>query len=842
VLRKLFRNTRNSGIAVPSSGKPVAAASKDPGAAAQHACDLAAAGRHAEALGVVDAALQHAAQDPMLMFARGSTLFQLGRHREAREWLTNAATRGLQDAALFLQMGWSSMWTVGPESGEPWMRKAIELDPDNWVGHFGLGMSLQGQKKIGDAVVSFERALTLAPDSAACLTQLFGCRYMQDRFVEAEAYARRAVELDDGASKNWNNLGVALIAQDRFPEATEAFERSEALDSGPGEGDPQLNLGICLRETGRLAEALAYYERKLPTLASVGAHAHYGHALLTAGKLREGWPQYEFRWLQDPLLSLRARFGKPLWSGQDLRDRTILLRSEQGIGDVIQFIRYAPHVKALGATVILQLRKNIAELAKSFPGVDRIVEPGEPLPQFDLYIPLMTLPMVFGTDIDTIPARVPYLRPQPDRVARWRGRMPREDAFKVGLVWAGDPGHLRDRYRSIPLALLAPLAQVEGVQFYSLQKGQQAQEIGSTPSFAPIVDLGPDLHDFADTAAVIDELDLVICVDTSVAHLAGALGRPVWMLVPTPADWRWLEGREDSPWYPTMRLFRQVRQGSWEDVIGRVKASLAAVSRQPSAEAAVDTPPSDTGASMLIPAAHVMRGLRQGPCGVAETRAGIVQYFPGEAPAGTSIEMYGEYLQGELDLLARWIAPGATIVEIAAGIGFHALALAREVGATGHLLLDEADPLRRQVLEQNLRANGITNFTLLAGTADRNGPEAPTAPAYESIDDLHLESLDWIKVNGGTDAMRVFDGAAATLWRLRPKLFVAARDGEMLNALATRARDSGYQAFKIETPLFNAHHVNLRAMNVFEGKTSLAILAIPEETEVDVSLEHCVRL
>ena len=841
MLRKLFRNPRNNGIAIQSGGESIAVASGEPKAVAQRASDLVAAGRHAEALSVVDAALQQAAQDPMLMFARGSTLFQLGRHHEACEWLTKAATRGLQDGALFLQTGWSSMWTVGPEAGEPWMRRAIEVDPGNWVGHFGLGMSLQGQKKIDDAAVSFERALSLAPENSECLTQLFGCRYMQDRFVEAEGYARRAVALDHGAAKNWNNLGVALIAQDRFREATEAFERAEALDSGPRGGDLHLNLGICLRETGRLAEALAYYERKLPAVASVGAHAHYGHALLTAGKLREGWPQYEFRWLQDPLLSLRARFGKPLWSGQDLRDRTILLRSEQGIGDVIQFIRYAPHVKALGTTVILQLRKNIAELAKSFPGVDRVVEPGESLPQFDFYIPLMTLPMVFGTDMDTIPAHVPYLRPQQDRVARWRERMPREDVFNVGLVWAGDPGHLRDRYRSIPLALLAPLAQVEGVRFYSLQKGQQAHEIGSTPSFASIVDLGPDLQDFADTAAVIGELDLVICVDTSVAHLAGALGRPVWMLVPTPADWRWLEGRDDSPWYPTMRLFRQVRQGAWEEVIGRVRASLAAVSREPRAEAAREAPPRDATISKIIPAPSIVRGLRDGPCGIAETRVGIVQYFPSEAPAGTSIEKYGEHLQGELDLLARWIAPGSTIVEIAAGIGFHALALAQEVGATGHLLLDETDPLRRQVLEHNLRANGSTNFTLLGGTVGRRGPNGSTEPAY-GIDELQLESLDWIKINGGTDAMRVLDGAAATLWRLRPKLFITARDGEMLSALAVRARDSGYQAFKVETPLFNAHNFNRRSMNVFEGMISLALLAIPEETEVDVSLEHCFKL
>jgi precorrin-6B methylase 2 len=191
-------------------------------------------------------------------------------------------------------------------------------------------------------------------------------------------------------------------------------------------------------------------------------------------------------------------------------------------------------------------------------------------------------------------------------------------------------------------------------------------------------------------------------------------------------------------------------------------------------------------------------------------------------------------------MLARWIAPGGTIIEVAAGIGIHALALAGEVGSSGHLLLDEADPLRRQVLEQNLRANGVANFTLIA--ANRDASEAKKEWGYGTIDDLRLQSLDWIKVNGGPDAMRVLEGAAATLWRLRPKLFVAARDGEVLDALAARARDSGYQAFKVETPLYNPNNFNLRSTDVFDGETALALLAIPEETQVDVSLEHCVKL
>ena len=331
---------------------------------------------------------------------------------------------------------------------------------------------------------------------------------------------------------------------------------------------------ICLRDIGRTDEAIALYEERLPLRPSLGAHGHYAVALLTAGRLSEGWSQYEYRWTQDPLLSLRPPFRKPVWSGQDLHGRTVLLRSEQGVGDVIQFIRYAPMLKALGANVVLQLRKGIGELAQGFRGIDAIIERDAPYPAFDFCIHLMSLPRVFGTDLDTIPASVPYIDVDPERVERMRARLGSDDALKVGLVWAGDPAHLRDRQRSVSLARLAPLATIPGLRFVSLQKGPAADQIGAARDRIELLDLGPELRDFADTAAAISLLDLVVCVDTSVAHLAGALGKPVWVLLPTPADWRWMEKREDSPWYPTMRLFRQRSPGAWPEVFERLKSSL----------------------------------------------------------------------------------------------------------------------------------------------------------------------------------------------------------------------------------------------------------------------------
>ncbi|HEX6003420.1 MAG TPA: tetratricopeptide repeat protein [Burkholderiales bacterium] len=812
---------------------------------------LASVGDYAQALALIDVALARAPNDPEWVFARGNTLFEWARFREARPWLLKAAEFGIDDPRLLLRAGWASLWTTGGESGEPWMRKLTQRVPDDWLGQFGLGSSLRAQGRIDEAVACFERALERSPGNENCLSHLFECRYVQGRLPEAESFAKRALDAEPANPRTWTTLGIALVAQDRFREATDAFERAEAIDASGGDIDPHLNLAICLRETGRLPEALALYERELVRRPSIAAQAHYGHALLTAGRLAEGWLHYEFRWMQDPLLSLRPSFGRPLWSGQDLRGKTILLRCEQGVGDVIQFIRYAPDVKALGATVLLQLRKNIRELAESFPGVDRIVDVGEAIPDFDYYLHLMSLPRLFATDdVHSIPADVPYLRAEQSRIERWASRL-RTEALKVGLVWGGDPAHLRDRYRSIPLGELAPLWAVEGVRFFSLQKGPQAAQIAAAPDGSSLVDLGADLHDFADTAAVVSLLDVLICADTSVAHLAGALGKPVWTLVPTPSDWRWLEGREDSPWYPTMRLFRQARQGDWGDVIGRVTQDLqgeAARHRRLAASSPtiqVAAPRASLGAPSDAPSRWLAKALTS----VAETRVGIIQYWPDHDPVGRSIERYGEYLQPQLDAIARWIAPGATIVEAGAGIGLHALYLASAIGPAGHLLLYEDDAIIRQVLRQNLQANRMGNVTVMKRRLRRvsddlvkdAGAAASDEAGLETIDDLRLEALQWLKVNDAAAAMAILAGAADTLWRLRPRLWLVAPEAQALHELGATTKDFGYRCFRLETPLFNPSNFNRRSVDVFEGCTVSALLAIPEEAGIDVALDCCVE-
>ena len=417
------------------------------------AAAAASEGRYADALRRVCDALDKTPDDVELVFAKGSILFEWGRHWEARKALLRAEALGLRDKTLYERLGWTCMWTTGAASAEDWMRMAVAMDDASWLGHFGLATVARYLGKDRRCRRRF-RARTRARARQRELPRQPG--RMQDcpeparqrRGVRASRPGggwRQRARLDE--PRHRPHCPVPLSA--KRPTHSRA---QSALDAAAGgESDQGLNLGNCLRDMGDAEGAVEFYAARLPERPSASGHAHYAYALLTAGRFAEGWSQYEFRWLQQPLLARRPSFRKPVWDGQDLRGKTILLRTEQGIGDVIQFIRYAPHVKALGATVLLQVRPGVGDLARGFPGVDRILDPADAYPEFDFYIHLMSLPRVFGTELASIPNDVPYLALDPIRQARWAERFKGVADFKVGLVWAGDPGHLRDRYRSVEL-------------------------------------------------------------------------------------------------------------------------------------------------------------------------------------------------------------------------------------------------------------------------------------------------------------------------------------------------------------------------------------------------------
>ncbi len=484
------------------------------------------------------------------------------------------------DSDVLRQLGWSLLWTNDPDGAEIWMAKAVEADPADWRACFGWGTTALATGRTDDALARFTRALELAPTSQETLNNLVVCHLDRRDAVAAEATARSAIAVDAGQSMAWANLGVALARQRQFDEAARSLERALELEAASAEvTDTFVNYGNCLRDAGRLDDALALYERSLPDRPNPNGHGDYAFTLMAVGRVAEGFREYEFRWITNAFLRRYPNVDRPAWNGQPLQGRTLLLWVEQGFGDTFQFVRYAAHVKAQGATVLLLVREGLERVLQACPGVDRIVRRDEELPSFDFHLPLMSLPRVFGTDLDSIPADVPYLQADPEKVRHWRARLGPTTKRRVGLVWAGNAAHPNDTYRSIALQELRPVLAIDGVQFISLQKGPPAAQIATLEPGVDIVDLDAELLDFADTAAVIELLDLVLCVDTSVTHLAGALGKPTWILLPHPADFRWMQKREDSPWYPSARLFRQDALRDWRPVVARVAAESGAVAR-----------------------------------------------------------------------------------------------------------------------------------------------------------------------------------------------------------------------------------------------------------------------
>jgi tetratricopeptide (TPR) repeat protein len=333
-------------------------------------------------------------------------------------------------------------------------------------------------------------------------------------------------------------------------------------------------MGFVLQDKGQFRDAMTLYQKALqinPNLAE--AHGHMSYILLLFGNFKEGWKEFEWRWKTKKLQ--QRNFSQPFWDGSDIQDKSILLHTEQGFGDAIQFVRYVSAVAQRGAKVILECREELLTLFKSLEGVTQVIKYGEQIPEFDVHCPVMSLPLIFSTEVETIPKKVPYIFTEQDLIDSWSKKVTSSSSkLAIGLVWSGNPVYSGDRYRSLSLDMFSPLNQLEQVTFYSLQKGEAAQQAKNPPKGLHLIDYTDEIHDFSDTAALIENLDLVISVDTAVAHLAGALGKPVWTLLPFVPDWRWMLDREDSPWYPSMRLFRQKTYGDWESLIANITIEL----------------------------------------------------------------------------------------------------------------------------------------------------------------------------------------------------------------------------------------------------------------------------
>jgi len=514
----------------------------------------------------------------------------------------NAAARSYLAVAL-LHLGRTS-------EAEALAGQAVAIDSSVGIYWANLGVCLFAQLRWGEAAATFHEATLRDPKNAAIWTNLGEAEQRLGRMQRAQAAFERSLGINGQQPSAWlglasvvsqsgqpeRGLDIARSVVSQFPNHAPAlhslgrllFDRGELneaeslanvlIKDHPGLAQGWALLGVIRQQDqARLNEAEACHRRAIECdPGHADAHSNLAQSLLLRENFEEGWREYEWRWKTG--LIVERRFPQPMWAGESLRGKTILLHAEQGLGDTLQFIRYAALPKSLGGTVLVECQKPLKAFLNGCPGIDRIIGCGDELPPFDYHAPFLSLPRIARTTLNNIPANVPYLFADSEIVAYWRSRLEGVQGFRIGINWHGRGGHGRYRQRDIPLVHFLSLATVPGVRLISLQKSHDRDEPSVLPADSPLIHLGGDIDSthgaFMDTAAIMMNLDLVISSDTAIPHLAGALGVPVWLALPQVPEWRWLLGRNDSPWYPTMRLFRQNRPGDWLGAFGEIRAAL----------------------------------------------------------------------------------------------------------------------------------------------------------------------------------------------------------------------------------------------------------------------------
>jgi len=503
---------------------------------------------------------------------RGVTLLQLDRHEDALAGFARAlALRPNYPEAL---SNYGKALLVLCRNGEALVSydRALALKPHFPEALHGKGLVLQALGRHGEAVASYQQALALKPDDPETFNNLGVALLKTKRYTDALANCEQALALRPDFHEALSNRGAVLLALGRYAEALASIDQVLALK--PDFVEALTNRGNALQALRRHAEAIAAYRRAV-ALKPDCPDALYNESLahLCLGEFETGWEQYEFRWTRKEAPEQRP-FKSPKWlGGNPIQGKRLLLWAEQGLGDTIQFCRYAPILARKGVEVFLEVPFVLKELMGTLDGVTTTIAETRSPPAHDYHCPLLSLPLALRTEISGIPNDVPYLATDPDKVQAWKRTLEQDGEPKVGIVCSGNSDHKNDRNRSIPLTQFSPLLET-GASFYLLQNECRREDEAFLSETSRIRDLRPRLTDFTETAAVIACLDLVISVDTSVAHLAGALGKPVWILLPFSPDWRWMLGREDSPWYPTARLFRQTEMGDWQGVIEKVREAL----------------------------------------------------------------------------------------------------------------------------------------------------------------------------------------------------------------------------------------------------------------------------
>jgi tetratricopeptide (TPR) repeat protein len=501
-----------------------------------------------------------------------------GRGERALQLFAKAITAG-PNRALYRKSEARQLRVLGRcEEAVESLNEAVALEPDSVENWSLLGNALRAAGRFDEAVAAHEKALTLSPGYAEGWSNLGSAHKAAGRVEEAIEACKRAIVLAPEHAELHYNLGNAYLAAEHWREAAECYRKT--LQQAPNHARALANLGVAEREQGSLEPAITHFCKAIAVDPEY-ADAHWNLALarLMRGEAGEGWREYEWR-LRIPNFPVQRHEG-PMWDGSPLAGRTILLHAEQGLGDSFQFIRFAAAVKERGAHVILECPPALVPVLRGAQGLDQVIGAGNQLPPYDIQTPLLSLPHLLSKEEEGEPGwgteRVPYIQAEAARMAAWKTRLGKGPELKIGLCWQGNPNYRADRRRSIPLHALLPLTQIPGVRLFSLQKGDGAEQLNQLPNDTQIKNLGPmiDREDaFVDSAAILANLDLLITSDTALPHLAGALGRRVWLLLASVPDWRWgLEGK-NAPSYQTMRLFRQEEAGDWAGVVTRVAEEL----------------------------------------------------------------------------------------------------------------------------------------------------------------------------------------------------------------------------------------------------------------------------
>jgi FkbM family methyltransferase len=714
-----------------------------------------------------------------------------------------------------LEQGWKAQKAGDPRTAERFYRQVLADRPNDANAWCFLGMALHDQVRYHESVAAYEKSLALQPDAHITL----------------------------------NNLGNTYRMMRQLDKAVEAFDKAIRLKADYTIAFKNKATSLCWE--GKVAEALAVYqEAEKISPQDPDIHKHLGIMRLLLGDFAGGWPEYDWRWQTGEVILPDIDVAR--WNGSSLDGKTILLTPEQGLGDTIQFIRYAKWLKnKYDCRVIFQCPKQLKQLLATVEGIDDQVETLNNLPPVDCFAPLLHVPNVLCQEPADFPAQVPYISADENLVAVWRERLKAYSGLRIGIAWRGSPGHQADQFRSLPLEHFTGLMRLKNVHFFSLQKGPARDEINRLAARIDVIDLGREIDEktgaFVETAAVMKNLDLVLACDTAIIHVAGAIGVPVWALLSNVADWRWLTKGEKTPWYPTMRLFRQPSIGDWPAVIDQIETALLAEFPQVQKKSPADYHLATSGFNR-----------------VTRTKRGLCMYNRHDKYVGRSLDLYGEYSISEQDLFRQAMRPGWLVVEGGASSGAHTLVFSRGVGKSGHVIAFEPQRALFQVLCGNMALNSITNVECrreaLGEKSEALGENAgkirvpPLDYSQEAnisglvlggdrgdevsvitIDSLTLPRCDFLKIDVEGMEPAALRGARQTIEKYRPILYLDNRRQENSPAIIELLHSLDYALYWHIAPLFDANNFYQNEDNVFGGAASVNMLCIHKSVTTDIA-------